>query len=50
MEITEKILDVVMTKQIFGTAMVILITFLLVSIFNKAIEKIIIKGKNTYFI
>ena len=48
MEITEKILDVVMTKQIFGTAMVILITFLLVSIFNKAIEKIIIKGKNTY--
>ena len=48
MEFLEKVLDVVMTKQIFGTAMVILITFILISMFNKGIEKIMIKGKNSF--
>ena len=48
MEFLEKALDVIMTKQIFGTAMVILVTFILVSMFNKGIEKIMIKGKNTF--
>ena len=48
MEFLEKALDVIMTKQIFGTAMVILVTFILVSMFNKSIEKIMIKGKNTF--
>lgn len=48
MEFLEKVLDVIMTKQIFGTAMVILITFILISMFNKGIEKIMIKGKNSF--
>ncbi len=44
----EKVLDIIMTKQIFGTAMVILVTFILISMFNKSIEKIMIKGKNSF--
>lgn len=48
MEFLEKVLDVIMTKQIFGTAMVILVTFILVSIINKSIEKIMIKGKTNF--
>ena len=48
MEFLEKLLDFIMTKQIFGTAMVILITFILISMFNKGIEKIMIKGKTSF--
>ena len=48
MEFLEKVIDVIMTKQIFGTAMVILITFILISMFNKGIEKIMIKGKTSF--
>ena len=48
MEFLEKLLDIIMTKQIFGTAMVILVTFVLVSLFNKGIEKILIKGKTAF--
>ena len=48
MEFLEKALDVIMTKQIFGTAMVIIVTFILVSVFNKGIEKIMIKGKTSF--
>ena len=43
MEFFEKLFDIIMTKQIFGTAVVILVTFLLISMFNKGIEKIMIK-------
>ena len=48
MEFFEKVFDVIMTKQIFGTAMVILVTFILISIFNKGIEKIMVKGKTSF--
>lgn len=48
MEFLEKVLDIIMTKQIFGTAMVILVTFILISLFNKGIEKILIKGKTAF--
>ena len=48
MDFLEKVLDVIMTKQIFGTAMVIIATFILISIFNKGIEKIMIKGKTAF--
>ena len=48
MDFLEKTFDFIMTKQIFGTAMVILVTFVLISIFNKGIEKIMIKGKNAF--
>ena len=48
MDFLEKVLDVIMTKQIFGTAMVIIVTFVLISIFNKGIEKIMIKGKTAF--
>lgn len=48
MEFLEKLRDIIMTKQIFGTAMVILITFILISTFNKGIEKILIKGKTSF--
>ena len=33
MEFFEKLFDIIMTKQIFGTAVVILVTFLVISIF-----------------
>ncbi len=48
MDFLEKVFDVIMTKQIFGSAMVILVTFILVSMFNKGIEKIMIKGKTAF--
>ena len=48
MEFLEKAIDVIMTKQIFGTAMVIFVTFLLITIINKGIEKIMIKGKTSF--
>lgn len=48
MEFLEKAIDVIMTKQIIGTAMVIVVTFLLISLFNKGIEKILIKGKTAF--
>ncbi len=48
MEFLEKFRDIIMTKQIFGTAMVILITFLLIKAFNNGIEKIMIKGKTAF--
>ena len=48
MEFFEKLFDIIMTKQIFGTAVVILVTFLLISMFNKGIEKIMIKGKTAF--
>ena len=40
MEFLEKAFDFIMTKQIFGTAMVILVTFILITLINKGIEKI----------
>ena len=48
MEFLEKAFDFIMTKQIFGTAMVILVTFILITLINKGIEKILIKGKNDF--
>lgn len=48
MEFLEKVLDVIMTKQIFGTAMVILVTFVLITVFNKGIEKIMVRGKTAF--
>ena len=48
MKFFEKLFDIIMTKQIFGTAVVILVTFLLISMFNKGIEKIMIKGKTAF--
>lgn len=48
MEFFEKLIDIFMTKRIFGSLLVILITFLLISMFNKGIEKIMIKGKTSF--
>lgn len=48
MEFFEKLFDAIMTKQIFGTAVVIFVTFLFISMFNKGIEKIMIKGKTSF--
>lgn len=48
MEFFEKIIDVILTKQILGTAIVIVVTFILISLFNKGIEKIMIKGKTAF--
>ncbi len=48
MDFLEKALDFIMTKQVFGTAMVILVTFILIYLINKGIEKILIKGKNDF--
>ena len=48
MEFFEKVIDVILTKQILGTAIVILVTFILVSIINKGIEKIMVKGMTAF--
>ncbi len=48
MELFAKIMDVVMTKQVFGSIMVILITIIFVSLINSGIEKIMIRGKTVY--
>lgn len=48
MEIFNKIMDVILTKQILGTAIVILVAYILISLFNKLISKILITGKTTY--
>jgi len=43
-----KVLEVIMTKQIFGTALVILITYILINISRSFISKILITGKTKY--
>lgn len=48
MEILEKVIDVIMTKQILGTIIVIIISSILISIFNGIISKILIKGKTKH--
>lgn len=48
MEFLVKILDIIMTKRIFGTAMVILFSYLFIKIFNSLISHILIKGKTPY--
>lgn len=48
MEFLNKLLDIIMTKQIFGVSMVIIISSLLIKIFNGIISRILIKGKTTY--
>lgn len=48
MEFLNKLLDIIMTKQIFGTAMVIIISCLFIKIFNGIISHILIKGKTPY--
>ncbi|MCM1053702.1 MAG: mechanosensitive ion channel family protein [Ruminococcus sp.] len=43
-----KIYDAIMTKQIFGSLLVILFAGLLISMFNKVISKILITGKTAF--
>lgn len=48
MEFFENIFDIVMTKKIFGTLIVILVAYILIKAFNGAISKILITGKTPY--
>lgn len=48
MEQLEKILEVIMTKQIFGSALVILISYILIYISKGFISKILVTGKTKY--
>lgn len=48
MEFLNQLFDVIMTKKIFGTAMVILVSYLLICLMHKIISKILIKGKTAY--
>lgn len=48
MDILEKTLKVIMTKQILGTFIVIIVAMILISIFNRGIEKIMVKGKSNF--
>ncbi len=43
-----KIYDVIMTKQIFGSFLVIIFACLLVNLFKKVISKVLITGKTSY--
>lgn len=47
-EFLKEIIEVVMTKKIFGTIMVIVVTFILIRIFNHIISKVLVTGKTPY--
>lgn len=44
----EKIVNVFMTKKIFGSLMVIIVAYIIIKIFSGIISKILITGKNQY--
>ncbi len=44
----ESILDIILTKRVLGTAIVILVSWLIVNGFRKLISRILIKGKTSY--
>lgn len=48
MEFLKKVIDIIMTKKIFGTFMVILVTYLSIKISNRFINRILTNGKTTY--
>lgn len=48
MEALTKIYEAIMTKRIFGSFLVIVITFILISIFNGIISNILITGKTPF--
>lgn len=48
MEFLQKALEFIMTKQIFGTALVILISYIVIHISNGFISKIFVTGKSSY--
>ncbi len=48
MDFLKNILEIFLTKKVLGTIITIFSAFILVAIFNKAISKILIKGKNKF--
>ncbi len=48
MDFLIKALEIIMTKQIFGTALVIAFSFIIINISNNIISKILITGKTNY--
>lgn len=48
MEVINKIIEIILTKQVLGTAIVILAAYIISGLFNKLISKILITGKTTY--
>ena len=48
MEYLEKIMNVVMTKRIFGTAMVLIGAYVLINLFKNLISHVLINGKTSY--
>lgn len=48
MEFINNLIDIIMTKKVMGTALVILISYIVINIFNNIISKILITGKTPF--
>lgn len=48
MEVINKVIDIVVTKQVLGTTIVIFVAYIISAIFNHIISKVLVTGKTTY--